>query len=192
MMAIVPLLRAGKARFAAIACPRARTPDDPLVHDQPLPRNRAGALRQILKAEIHRFDGQATRHKKMHRRLASSVIILTAATTILAAFGLAVEQRYGRNIQFGVVALTAVTTAVSAWSELRKASELWRHEREIAYALRDILRELDYRSATASISDDALDACFERASAMISASSSKWRGIHDPLVQAHKPEAAQS
>jgi len=111
------------------------------------------------------------------------VIGLTAATTITASLGLALGNSYGRAIQFIVVALTATTTAVSAWAEMRKARELWRHEREVEYALKDILRDLSYRSATGPIADNYLDDCFSRAKAFIGSSSSKWARIHERSLE---------
>jgi hypothetical protein len=140
-------------------------------------------LRKILTTDIESFNSEADRHKKIHRYCASSVIGLTAATTITASLGLALGNSYGRAIQFIVVALTATTTAVSAWAEMRKARELWRHEREVEYALKDILRDLNYRSATGPIADNYLDDCFSRAKAIIGSSSSKWARIHERSLE---------
>jgi hypothetical protein len=137
------------------------------------------ALRKILQNDTQWFHNEAGKHKRIYRYCASSVIVLTAATTITASLGLALDKQYGRAIQFVVVALTAATTAVSAWAEMRRARELWRHEREIEYALKDILRDLDYRSAGAMIDDKYLDDCFDRASAVIGSSSSKWSRIQE-------------
>ena len=140
-------------------------------------------LRKILTTDIESFSREADRHKKIHRNCASSVTGLTAATTITASLGLALDNSYGRAIQFIVVALTATTTAVSAWAEMRKARELWRHEREVEYALKDILRDLSYRSATGPIADNYLDDCFSRAKAFIGSSSSKWARIHERSLE---------
>lgn len=137
------------------------------------------ALRLILKNDIQWFHDEAGKHKRVYRQCASCVIVLTAVTTITASLGLALDKQYGRAIQFIVVALTATTTAVSAWSEMRSARELWRHEREVEYALKDILRDLDYRSAGAIADDKYLDDCFNRASSVIGSSSSKWSRIQE-------------
>lgn len=141
------------------------------------------ALRKILESDIDSFGREADKHKNIYRTCASSVIALAAATTITASLGLALDKTYGRAIQFIVVALTATTTAVSAWAEMRKARELWRHEREVEYALKDILRDLSYRSATGPIADNYLDDCFSRAKAFIGSSSSKWARIHERSLE---------
>ena len=67
------------------------------------------------------------------------MIVLNAATTITASLELALGKSYGRAIQLIVVVPTATTTAVTAWAEMRKARELWRHEREVEYVSKDIL-----------------------------------------------------
>ena len=146
------------------------------------------ALRKILEDDIRSFSGEADRHKKIYRDCASSVIVLAAATTITASLGLALDKTYGRAIQFIVVALTATTTAVSAWGEMRKARELWHHEREVEYALKDILRDLDYRSVTGESNEKYLDDCFSRAASVIGSSSSKWARIHERSLPANSTE----
>ena len=140
-------------------------------------------LREILVNDIQSFGREADKHKKVYRACASSVIVLTAATTVIASLGLALDKVYGRAIQFAVVLLTATTTAVSAWSEMRKARELWRHEREVEYALKDILRDLDYRVAAGEFSEKYLDDCFNRAASVIGSSSSKWARIHERSLE---------
>jgi len=144
-------------------------------------RRKEQALRQALNRDVRRFDTEATKHKLIYRSCALVVIVLSTMTTITASLGLLLDQRYGRTIQFTVVALTAITTAVSGWMEMRRARELWRHEREVGYALRDILRDLDYRSATGEFNDHYLDQCFERAREIIGTSSVNWKMIHSSI-----------
>lgn len=143
------------------------------------------ALRMILVSDIDSFRCEADKHKKIYRACASSVIALSAATTITASLGLALDKTYGRAIQFIVVVLTAITTAVSAWAEMRKARELWRHEREVEYALKDILRDLDYRSVSGETNEKYLDDCFSRAASVMGSSSSKWARIHERSLEAN-------
>ena len=72
-----------------------------------------------------------------------AVIALTAITTIVAGTGLIFPEN-GKTAQFIVLSLTAITAAVTAWAEMRKARELWQHEREVYYALIDIQREMEF------------------------------------------------
>jgi hypothetical protein len=137
-------------------------------------------LLQILDSNIHWFKKQADEHKKVHRLCASTVIALTASTTITASLGLVLGKEASRVLQFLVVALTATATAVGAWSEMRRARELWRHERAVGYSLKDIRRELMFRQATSGLSAADVDAYFSRANAIISSSSSQWSLIHAP------------
>lgn len=149
-------------------------------------RRALGVLLPVLDKDIKWFDDEATEHKRIYRRCATAVIALTAATTITASLGLALDQRYARTVQFIVIALTATTTGVSAWAEMRRVRELWRHEREVGYALKDIRRELAYRAATSAMTQDDVDGYFARASAIIGSSATKWSRIQEKK-QAESP-----
>lgn len=139
-------------------------------------------LLPVLDQDIKRFEREADVHKGIYRTCATAVIALTAATTITASLGLALDQRHARTVQFIVIALTATTTGVSAWAEMRRARELWRHEREVGYALKDIHRELSYRAATSVLSQEEVDRYFARANAIIGSSSTKWARIHEKTL----------
>ncbi|MFM7314960.1 MAG: DUF4231 domain-containing protein [Cyanobium sp.] len=154
------------------------------------------ALRPVLDQDIQWFDREANAHKRIYRTCATAVIALTAATTITASLGLAVDARHARTLQFIVIALTATTTGVTAWAEMRRARELWRHEREVGYALKDIRRELSYRSATSSLTRKDVDDYFARACSIIGSSSDKWSRIHEKSLAAAQavapPEAGST
>lgn len=158
---------------------------------QSTPARRAlGVLLPVLDNDIKWFDDEATEHKRIYRRCATAVIALTAATTITASLGLALDPRYARTVQFIVIALTASTTGVSAWAEMRRVRELWRHEREVGYALKDIRRELAYRAATSAMTQEDVDGYFVRASAIIGSSATKWSRIQEKKLAESSAVAA--
>lgn len=125
-------------------------------------------LRELLKANIDRFNIESQKHKDLHRTCATSTIVLTAATTIVASLGLILAKSHGRTLQFAVVVLTATTTAVAAWAEMRRARDLWQHE-----------RELDFRATIEELSEKDLNQYFRRVAAVLGSSSEKWTRIQE-------------
>ncbi len=135
------------------------------------------ALRETFDREIHRLDAESSRHKQLHRRQRALIIILTAATSIVAGAGLILAESSGRTIQFCVLALAAVTAALTSWAESRHARELWQHEREIHYALVDLKREMDFRAAVRGLSETDLERYFNRLTGVLGSSTRKWVAI---------------
>ena len=60
--------------------------------------------------------------------------------------------------------------------------------RDVEYALKDILRDLDYRSVTGESNEKYLDDCFSRAASVIGSSSSKWARIHERSLAANSTD----
>jgi hypothetical protein len=135
------------------------------------------ALRQILKDETERFGKESHGHKVLHRKYQKTIIILTSVTTVVAGAGLVVPQYADSFIQFVVLGLTASTAAISSWSELRRARELWQHERDIFYKLLDIQRELEFISSTRELKISEVDDYFNRINHVLGSSTEKWSAI---------------
>lgn len=138
-------------------------------------------LRESLNRDISRFDTESKKHKTLHRRCQVAVIGLTASTTIVAGAGLILPDSIAsaKGIQFAVLSLTAITAAVSAWAEMRRARELWQHEREVYYALIDIQREMDFVATKKALTQDELEGFFKRSAAVLGSSSLKWARIRE-------------
>lgn len=138
------------------------------------------SLRDMLKENIKRFDVESQKHKRLHRQCQSVLITLGAATTVVAGMGLILPETYGKAIQFAVLCLTAIATAVATWAETRRARELWQHEREVYYALIDIQRGVDFVAANKSeLTPKDLEDFFQRMDAVLGASSLKWARIQE-------------
>lgn len=103
-------------------------------------------------------------------------MLLTALTTIVAGFGL-LRESYMREVQFAVLVLSAVATAITSWAASRRARELWQHEREVFYALTDTLRELDFRSSVKKLELTEVEELFARCNAILGSSTTKWSRI---------------
>jgi hypothetical protein len=134
-------------------------------------------FRETLKEEIARFDAESTKHKKLHRRCQTGLIALTAITTIVAGMSLILPESSGKAVQFAVICLTAITTAVAAWAEMRRARDLWQHEREVYYALIDIRRGMEFIAANRELTSKELEDLFTKIDAVLGSSSQKWARI---------------
>ena len=136
-------------------------------------------INDILKNEIDRFDKESNKHKNIYRNTQVGIIVLMTCTTIAAGAGLVLTNMQSHMVQFVVLCLTASTTALTGWAEMRRARELWQHEREVFYALVDIRREIQFLSSHRILSDDDLVEYFQRISAVLSSSSQKWARIQE-------------
>ncbi|MBK6964372.1 MAG: DUF4231 domain-containing protein [Bacteroidales bacterium] len=135
------------------------------------------SLRSSLDLDITRFSDESSKHKRLHRKYQRAVIILTAVTTVVAGSGLILPTESGKIVQFAVLCLTASTAAISAWSEMRRARELWQHERDIFYRLVDIRRELVFVSANRELKPQDLEDFFKKIADVLGSSTQKWSGI---------------
>lgn len=136
-------------------------------------------LQSSLTIEIDRLDKESTRHKHLHRRGQTGVIILTSVTTIVAATALIVSAERAKYVQFAVVCLTAVSAGLASWNEMRNARRLWQHEREVYYTLVDIRRELNFVATTRGLGTNDLDRFYGKIAGALGSSSQKWARIQE-------------
>jgi hypothetical protein len=134
-------------------------------------------LRKVLVEEIERFNTHSEKHKKRHRHLQLAVVVLTAVTTVVAGAGLIAPQGSNNYVQFVVLMLAAATTAVSSWNGGQRTKDIWQHEREIYWSLKDLQREIDFRSSYKELGDADAEDYFRRAAGILGSSFSKWGGI---------------
>jgi Protein of unknown function (DUF4231) len=136
-------------------------------------------LRKSLEDEIDRFSVESKKHKRIYRVSQTGIIGLTFATTIAAASGLAFDHVTAKHIQFIVLCLSALTSAISAWVETRHARELWQHERQVYYALIDVRRSLEFEAANGELSRDRLEDYFQKIASILGSSGQKWALIQE-------------
>jgi hypothetical protein len=139
--------------------------------------NGFAALNRSLNNDIGRMERESDRHKRLYRGCQTSIIALTSITTVVAGTGLILPVSSGRAIQFAVLCLTALSTAIAAWAEMRHTRELWQHERGVYYALIDIRREMEFDAAKGKLGQHELDGFYDRIAAVLSSSSQQWQGI---------------
>lgn len=125
-----------------------------------------------LQEQIDNFDKESEKHKKLYRRLRYSVFLLAAASTFLASLSLPFPD-LTKPLNLTIVFVSAAVGVFSSIEGLRKPAELWIHERGIYYALKDLLREVQYYDSN-GFSDEQLDRYFSRMQAILGASVEKW------------------
>jgi hypothetical protein len=128
-------------------------------------------LREELKCNAERFDTDSKNHKRMYRRLRGATIGVTACSSVLAAVGVA-KPELQPWINLAIVFFTAAVGVMAALEAMRKPSELWIHERTTYYGLKDLGRELEFRTRVGE--KTAIRETFERMQALLGASSEKW------------------
>lgn len=148
----------------------------------------AKELSDLLIIEIDRLDAESSAHKHLHRKTQLLIILLTALSSIVSGLSiLNTNPDEARKLQFGVLAITTLVTAATAYGELRRSRELWQHEREVYYALKDLHRELLFLQGLNELTSTKQHEIFERAQSVLGSSSHKWANIQarkDPPVSA--------
>ncbi len=104
-------------------------------------------------------------------------------TAVVAGAGLILPEGSERFVQFTVLTLASLTTAVTSWLEMRRARELWQHEREVYYALKDVLREVDFYEAMGAMTPEKVEAYFRQAASILGSSSQKWARIQQKRLE---------
>ncbi|MFB3897302.1 MAG: DUF4231 domain-containing protein [bacterium] len=130
-------------------------------------------LRSELQHQIERLDKESKKHKRLYRQLRYSVFILAAASTVLASTALTFPD-FQALLNLIIVFITAIVGVITSIEGLRKPAELWIHERNIYYALKDLLREVEYYSFEEP-SCKITDKYFSRMQTILGSSIEEWK-----------------
>jgi Protein of unknown function (DUF4231) len=131
-------------------------------------------LSEQLKGKISFFDNHSNKHKKLHRKFRHAAFIFTGISSILAGLALYMPE-YSSLLNISILFVSAMTGVVSSFEGIRKADELWTHERVIYYKLSDLKRELEYEQyGEGKISEQKLDEFFSKFQDILAASGEKW------------------
>lgn len=136
----------------------------------------AAHLKDMLDGEIQRFDRESARHKHLYRRSQTAVLVLTGLASVASGIGLLVPDR-APAFQFVVLVVASAATGITAWAEMRRARELWQHEREVHYALVDLRREMAFRESLRPLSKEDCEALFGRVQQVLGSSTHTWASI---------------
>jgi hypothetical protein len=129
-------------------------------------------LRKELNDRMEWFEGESKRHKRIYRGLRYIVFGLTGLSTVLAGAALSFKAQQ-EWFNLAVVLATAVAGAVTSIEGIRKALELWVHERNILYELKDLERDMDYEASESGALKD-VDGYFQRLQHVLTRSTEDW------------------
>ncbi len=96
-----------------------------------------------LDDKIDFFQQNSTGHKKLHRRFRYAVFVFTGVLSILAGLAIYFPAQAGL-INISMLILSTTTATLSSFESLRRADDLWIHEKTTLYALADLKRELEF------------------------------------------------
>lgn len=132
---------------------------------------------QILKGElnskINAFKDDSKEHKKLHRQLRYTAFIFTGILSILSGLALYFPDD-AKTINIIILAISATSGVLASIEGLRKADELWIHERTTYYTLCDLKRELEFELHGNVDKEKTLDKYFDRFQKILTNSGEKW------------------
>lgn len=134
--------------------------------------------------QIIKFDRESSKHKRLYRLLRYPSIIMTACAGALATLAITFPTLQ-QNFNLIIVGISVILTVLVAIEALRMPRDLWIHERRTYFALKDLLRELTYRSLESSCSEEMLDAMFSQLQSILGMSGEKWQEF---LHKQEKPQ----
>ena len=138
-------------------------------------------LIEEVKNQIKKFDDESQKHKSLYRKLRYTALILTGVATVLASVALSFAEIQS-FLNMAIVVVTASTGVITSIEALRKPAELWIHERNILNALKDLKREIDYKSSSTGEIDE-IDDYFNKLQQILGSSQEKWTKQVTPKEQ---------
>jgi len=72
-----------------------------------------------------------------------------------------------------IVVVTASAGVITSIEGLRKPAEMWIHERNVLYALKDLQRDMEFKAAATGVTEN-VDRYFDQLQYILGASTEKW------------------
>lgn len=134
-----------------------------------------------LDKQIHWFEKESTKHKNLHRRLRMLVFVLTGLASVFAGLPVIFPHL---QVQFSILILvvTSGLTVLNAVEGLRKANELWIHERTTLYQLHDLRRDLDFQAESATEAVD-VEGLYMQLQESLQSSRDRWNRLVGKAAQ---------
>ncbi len=147
-------------------------------------------LRGLLERDSKRFDSESRKHKKIDRFCRTAALAIAALTTTVGGSAMLFDdegfKHYGKTVEFLVLCLTALATAINAWADIRRARELWVHDRALFHDIEDIRAELVVTRDPGTMDPEDVHKLFKRRADVLASSSRRWGMI----FETPKPAAA--
>ncbi|WP_299198359.1 SLATT domain-containing protein [uncultured Amphritea sp.] len=126
-----------------------------------------------LDKKIDMFRRNSADHKTLHRRLRYGSFGLTAMLSLLSGLALYIPT-YAAQLNVAILVFSGTAGILASLEGLRKADELWIHERTIYYSLCDLKRELLFQIKSEALQADRLEEFFNRLQTILNNSAEKW------------------
>lgn len=126
-----------------------------------------------LDRKIEMFRRNSSEHKALHRRLRYGAFALTAVLSVLSGLALYLPEK-APALNIAILACSGIAGILASLEGLRKADELWIHERTTYYPLCDLRRELMFQIKSDTLDSEQLDAFFNRFQTVLTNSGEKW------------------
>jgi hypothetical protein len=136
--------------------------------------NKTDFLLSELNEKIAFFEKNSNEHKKLYRRFRYIAFIITGLLSILS--GLALHFPYqSQQINMVMLVLSATAGIFTSFEGLRKADDLWIHERTTYYSLADLKRELEFAMQGENFNESTADKFFTEFQKILAQSGDTWR-----------------
>ncbi len=130
-------------------------------------------LAKEIDEKIDYFRIESNKHKRTHRNLRYSAFAFTAVLSALS--GMAIYfQNFSTIFNICILVISALAGLFSSIEDVRKADELWIHERNALYALIDLKREMVYQLKSNENKEALLDKVFIELQYILKQSKDKW------------------
>ncbi len=126
-----------------------------------------------LDQKIEMFRRNSSEHKALHRRLRYGSFGLTAMLSVFSGLALYMPN-YSTHLNVAILFFSGVAGILASLEGLRKADELWIHERTIYFTLLDLKRELLFQVKSEVLDSETLNKFFNQLQAILSNSGEKW------------------
>ncbi|RTE64772.1 DUF4231 domain-containing protein [Amphritea opalescens] len=126
-----------------------------------------------LDKKIEMFRHNSKSHKTLHRRLRYGSFGLTAMLSLLSGLALYLPA-YSTHLNVAILVFSGTAGILASLEGLRKADELWIHERTTYYTLCDLRRELMFQIKSQTLKAAELELFFERLQKVLNNSAEKW------------------
>ncbi|WP_417225313.1 SLATT domain-containing protein [Amphritea sp.] len=126
-----------------------------------------------LDKKIEMFRDNSQSHKALHRRLRYGSFGLTAMLSLLSGLALYLPA-YATHLNVAILVFSGTAGILASLEGLRKADELWIHERTTYYTLCDLRRELMFQIKSQTLKASELEVFFDRLQKVLNNSAEKW------------------
>lgn len=137
-----------------------------------------------LDKKIEMFRDNSKAHKTLHRRLRYGSFGLTAMLSLLSGLALYLPT-YATHLNVAILVFSGTAGILASLEGLRKADELWIHERTTYYTLCDLKRELMFQIKSQTLKAAELEVFFDRLQKVLNNSAEKW---NSGIVQGRQGE----